>query len=85
MASRLTEADSLCQAPPGFIKATGRPACPRIPVEDHAQVNSDQRSPAGGRTSREGGYEVGTSPFLPDSADRIFEGSLALLCELADK
>ena len=33
----------------------------------------------------EGGYEVDTSPFQPDSADRVVEGSLALLRELADR
>ena len=30
----------------------------------------------------EGGYEVDTSPFLPDTADRLAEASLALLGEL---
>jgi hypothetical protein len=30
----------------------------------------------------EGGYEVDTSPFLPDTADRLVEGSLALLADL---
>lgn len=32
----------------------------------------------------EGGYEVDTSPFLPDTPDRLVEGSLALLRDLAD-
>jgi hypothetical protein len=32
----------------------------------------------------EGGYEVDTSPFLPDTADRLVAGSLALLRDLAD-
>lgn len=32
----------------------------------------------------EGGYEVDTSPFLPEAADRVVEGRLALLGELAD-
>jgi neutral ceramidase len=30
----------------------------------------------------EGGYEVDTSPFLPDTADRLAEASLALLADL---
>ena len=30
----------------------------------------------------DGGYEVDTSPFLPDTADRLAEASLALLGEL---
>ncbi len=30
----------------------------------------------------DGGYEVDTSPFLPDAADRLVEGSLALLADL---
>ncbi len=32
----------------------------------------------------EGGYEVDTSPFLPDMPDRLVEGSPALLRDLAD-
>jgi hypothetical protein len=30
----------------------------------------------------DGGYEVDTSPFLPDAADRLVEASLALLADL---